>query len=127
MGISEQFTFYYLHCSVFCATIGRIIRNRSVFTMEKYKRNERLTVISQMLTLSPNQIVPFSTFCDMFAAAKSTISEDIAILAESFRTFHLGTIDTVTGASGGVRYRPIPREGMGRRFLEQICARLQSP
>ena len=44
--------------------------------MEKIKRNERLAALTQMLTASPNQIHTLSTFCDMFGAAKSTLSED---------------------------------------------------
>lgn len=38
----------------------------------------------------------------MFGAAKSTLSEDIDILRGVFAQFHLGQLDTVTGAAGGV-------------------------
>ena len=73
---------------------------------DKVKRAERLSVMGKILTSSPNKIFTLSYFCEMFGAAKSTVSEDTAILARTWRTFRLGTVETVTGAAGGVRYRP---------------------
>ena len=95
--------------------------------MEKYKRNERLAVMTQVLTSAPNRIFTLSHFCKMFGTAKSTISEDAAILADTMRKFKLGTLETVTGAAGGVRYRPVVREGESREFLEGICEQLRAP
>lgn len=95
--------------------------------MEKLRRNERLAVLTRQLTASPNQIQTLSRFCDLFGAAKSTLSEDVAILQEIFETFGLGKLDTVTGAAGGVRYRPgLPREE-AVSFLEGLCRELQNP
>ena len=94
--------------------------------MEKYKRNERLAVMTQVLTASPNRIFTLSHFCEMFGAAKSTISEDAAILSETMKTFHIGTLETVAGAAGGIRYRPLAQEG-ARAFLEDVCEQLRAP
>ena len=71
--------------------------------MEKIKRNERMAVITQVLTGSPNRIFTLSYFCDLFQTAKSTISEDIALLEKTMDQFHMGRLETVTGAAGGVR------------------------
>ena len=95
--------------------------------MEKIKRNERLAVMTQVLTASPNQIFTLSYFCEMFGAAKSTVSEDTAILAETMRQFNLGTVETVTGAAGGMRYRPMTQPGEGRKFMEDICEMMRAP
>ena len=95
--------------------------------MEKFKRNERLAVMTKVLTSAPNRIFTLSHFCEMFGAAKSTVSEDVAILAETLRTFKMGTLETVTGAAGGMRYRPLVQEGEGRVFLEGICETLRQP
>jgi len=95
--------------------------------MEKYKRNERLAVMTHVLTSAPNRIFTLSHFCEMFGAAKSTISEDAAILGETLKSFQLGTLETVTGAAGGMRYRPLVQEGAGRRFVEGICELLRAP
>ena len=95
--------------------------------MDKFKRNERLAVMTQVLTAAPNKIFTLSHFCEMFGAAKSTISEDAAILAETMNQFQLGTVETVTGAAGGMRYRPMTQEGEGRRFMENICDMMRAP
>ena len=95
--------------------------------MDRIKRNERLAALTKLLTASPNCIHTLSHFCEMFGAAKSTLSEDIDILGDVFEAFGFGKLDTVTGAAGGVRYRPgIPRE-QAVEFLSKLCEDLQTP
>ena len=48
--------------------------------MEKIRRNERMSAMMKILTAEPNKIFTLSYFCDLFGAAKSTMSEDIDIL-----------------------------------------------
>ena len=74
--------------------------------MEKIRRNERMSAMMKILSASPNRIFTLSYFCELFGAAKSTMSEDIDILRDVVKTFQLGELETVTGAAGGVRYRP---------------------
>ena len=69
--------------------------------MDKFKRNERLAVMTKILSDAPNRIFTLSFFCEMFGAAKSTVSEDASILAGIMQDFKLGTLETVTGAAGG--------------------------
>lgn len=95
--------------------------------MDKIKRNERLAVMTQVLTASPNHIFTLSYFCDLFSTAKSTVSEDVAILQQTMKQFRLGQLETVTGAAGGVRYRPIGMHTSSREFIEGICEKLQEP
>lgn len=94
------------------------------FTVERMKRNERLAALTRLLTASPNQIHTLSHFCEMFGAAKSTLSEDIDILRDVYEHFGLGKLDTVTGAAGGVRYRPYMRREEARAFLQKLCDEL---
>ena len=95
--------------------------------MERIRRNERLAALTKLLTAAPNQIHTLSQFCDLFGAAKSTLSEDIDILRDVYKTFGLGQLDTVTGAAGGVRYRPYMAKKDARAFLEGLCEELQNP
>jgi len=95
--------------------------------MEKIKRNERLAVMTQVLTAAPNRIFTLGYFCDMFNTAKSTVSEDVALLEDTMKKFHLGRLETVTGAAGGVRYRPVQVGGPQRPFVEGICRKLMDP
>lgn len=92
--------------------------------MEKIRRNERMSAMMKILADTPNHIFTLSHFCDMFGAAKSTMSEDIDILREVVRAFGLGELETVTGAAGGVRYRAkVPRQA-ARAYIEELCADL---
>ena len=95
--------------------------------MDKIKRNERLGALTKILTDTPNRIHTLSEFCELFGAAKSTISEDIDLVSASFERFDLGRIETVAGAAGGVRYRAIPSPRKVRRVLNDVSARLAEP
>ncbi|MBQ3423668.1 MAG: pur operon repressor [Clostridia bacterium] len=92
--------------------------------MDKIKRNERLGALTRILLDTPNRIHTFSEFCELFGAAKSTISEDIDLISSSFERFDLGRVETVAGAAGGVRYRAIPSEKRARAELNSLCKRL---
>ena len=43
--------------------------------MDRIRRNERLAAMTRILVESPNKIFTLGTFCEMFGAAKSTLSE----------------------------------------------------
>ena len=83
--------------------------------------------MARVLTQTPNRIHTLSEFCTMFGSAKSTISEDVDLIAESFARFDLGRIETVAGAAGGVRYRAIPSREKTAGILKEIASRLQEP
>ena len=95
--------------------------------MDRIKRNERLAALTKLLTASPNRLFTLSHFCDMFGAAKSTLSEDIDILCDVYKHFGLGRLDTVTGAAGGVRYRPCMEREQAMAFLQELCKELEKP
>lgn len=95
--------------------------------MEHIKRAERLGAITRILTSTPNRIHGFGEFCDLFGAAKSTISEDIDIIASSIDRFAEGRVETIAGASGGVRFRAIPSKRRVDDTLSTLCARLSEP
>ena len=95
--------------------------------MDKIKRNERLSAIARLLTDAPNRIHTLGEFCALFDAAKSTVSEDIDLVSEAFRRFDLGKLDTVAGAAGGARFRPIVSRERAARTLAQLAERLGEP
>ncbi|MCL2810314.1 MAG: pur operon repressor [Clostridia bacterium] len=94
---------------------------------ENIRRNERLAAMTRILTSSPNQVIRLSRFAELFGAAKSTLSEDIDILADTMATFQLGCLDTVTGAAGGVRYRPAITQAAALDFVQSVANRLAEP
>lgn len=95
--------------------------------MDKIKRNERLGAMTRILTETPNRIHTLGEFCELFGAAKSTISEDIDLVSNSFEQFDLGRIETVAGAAGGVRYRAVPSAEKTSQVLNRLAKRLQEP
>jgi len=95
--------------------------------MDRIRRNERLAAMTRILVESPNKIFTLGTFCEMFGAAKSTLSEDIDILRGVFSQFHLGQLDTVTGAAGGVRYRPVPSAEDAYKCVRDLARTLSAP
>ena len=95
--------------------------------MDRIRRNERLAAMTRILVESPNKIFTLGTFCELFGAAKSTLSEDIDILRGVFAQFHLGQLDTVTGAAGGVRYRPIPTPEDAYKSVKELAQMVSVP
>jgi len=91
------------------------------------RRNDRLAAMTRILTSSPNRVITLSHFAELFGAAKSTLSEDIDILANTMAAFKLGRLDTVTGAAGGVRYRPVMDRDAARDFVQSVANRLAEP
>ena len=95
--------------------------------MEKIRRNERLSAMMKILSDSPNKIFTLSYFCDLFGAAKSTMSEDIDILQSVTGAYGLGTPETVTGAAGGVRWRATVKRSDANRYIAGLCEMLSGP
>lgn len=95
--------------------------------MEKVKRVERMVALTKLLVDSPQKLIPLSFFCDFFSIAKSTLSEDLASVKESLRHFELGTLETVAGAAGGVRFIPHRRGERANSVLRDVHKRLTEP
>ena len=95
--------------------------------MEKIRRNERMAAMLHILSESPNKLFTLSYFCEKFGSAKSTMSEDIDILRDVVKDFDLGTVETVTGAAGGVRFLAGMSRPAAIRVLNEICETLMDP
>jgi purine operon repressor len=72
----------------------------------------------------PNCPVSVSDIAERLHAAKSSISEDVAMIRNVFESEHLGTIETIQGAQGGVRYRVQMPKDERAKFQASIAARL---
>lgn len=70
----------------------------------KIRRSGRLVDMTHYLLLHPHQLVPLTLFSERYRSAKSSISEDLAIIKEQFEQQGIGTILTVPGAAGGVKF-----------------------
>lgn len=92
--------------------------------MEKLQRNERISALQRILCDHPGKAFTLGTFTEMLGCAKSSISEDIDIIRGSLEKQGIGTIETITGASGGVRYLPAASEEMRLKLAESLSLEL---
>lgn len=95
--------------------------------MEKTRRSERVIALTQYLLDRPAQLIPLTTFTDLFNTAKSSISEDLGIIRDAFRQFGMGAIETQTGAAGGVMYLPEMSAKDARELADDLCIRINQP
>ncbi|AJC96962.1 pur operon repressor [Staphylococcus hyicus] len=91
----------------------------------RYKRSERIVFMTQYLINNPNKLVPLTFFVTKFKQAKSSISEDVQIIKDTLIEEGLGTIETVAGASGGVRYRPEMKKAEAEAVIDELIHLLQ--
>lgn len=95
--------------------------------MEKWKRSARMVDMTQQLLDHPYTLLPLTTFAKRYQAAKSSISEDLAIINEVLANDGSGMIETVAGAAGGVRYIPFYKKERVETVLDEICEELSNP
>lgn len=95
--------------------------------MKKRRRSARLVDTTRRLLENPHRIIPLSTFASRYQAAKSSVSEDLAIIHDVFREEKRGALQTVPGASGGVRYIPQMDRGEAETVIRDICEKLTQP
>ena len=91
------------------------------------KKAERLVALTAILQSRPNELLPLGFFAELFATAKSTISEDLVSVKEALRHSGRGTLETVPGAAGGVRFIPLIEKKEAEQLLEKHAEELSSP
>lgn len=93
----------------------------------KFRRSERLIDMTDYLLRHPRKLVPLTFFAERFGAAKSSISEDLAIIKQVFEVRGIGALQTVSGAAGGVKYQVRVNEDEARKFIQELCETMTSP
>lgn len=95
--------------------------------MKKLKRSARLVEMTQYLLVRPHSLIPLTTFAERYGSAKSSISEDLAIIKEVFEEEGLGELHTLAGAAGGVKFTPKVPKAASMHILEEIRQVLEQP
>ena len=93
----------------------------------KMRRSSRIVAITKILSDKPYKLISLNQFTERFNAAKSTISEDLAIIKEVFTGEKMGKIETVSGAAGGVRFIPYKGSQDIRDTIINLCNQLSDP
>ncbi len=89
--------------------------------MKKYKRNQRIGALMKIFSEKPNYVFSYNYFSEIFNAAKSTISEDVAIVKELVSELDYGKIETISGASGGAVFVPVLGIKEKTDILNELC------
>ena len=79
-----------------------------------------MVVISNYLINHPYQLTSLNTFAEKYESAKSSISEDIVIIKRAFEEIEIGTIETITGAGGGVVFTPSISEEDAKVIVQDL-------
>lgn len=88
------------------------------------KRTERVGAMMQILCQNPNKIFSLNYFCDLFQAAKSSISEDIGAVRNAMGCTGIGRVETTAGARGGIRYVPWISSEAAEVVLQDLMEKL---
>lgn len=95
--------------------------------MEKIRRMERLVILAKHLTNKPSHLFSLGEFADLFGCAKSTLSEDISLIRDTLELQGSGTLETLSGAAGGVRYLPWRSEQVIHETLVRLAGLFDRP
>jgi len=92
---------------------------------KKFSKAERLSLITKILVENPSKIFTLQYFSEILECAKSTLSEDIDIIENIFKTKGLGIINSISGAAGGIYYVPTFTKERIHEFSLELCEKLK--
>lgn len=91
------------------------------------RRSERIVRLTQTLLEQPFRLLSLTEMAEKLESAKSSLSEDLAIIRDVLMQEGAGTLETHAGAAGGVRYIPgIPPRQVSD-FVAEMCRVLADP
>ena len=93
----------------------------------KFRRSERLIDMTSYLLEHPRELVPLTYFAEKYGSAKSSISEDLGIIKETFEARGVGILKTVPGAAGGVKFYVHIGQEEATALIEELCKVFESP
>lgn len=90
----------------------------------KVRRSNRVIDMTRYMLERPHTLVPLTYFSEKFGSAKSSISEDLTIIRNTFARQGTGILETVPGAAGGVRFIPTVGREDAKAFLDEMSERI---
>lgn len=94
---------------------------------QRAKRSERVVAIAQQISAQPGRIFTLRELGQAYNCAKSTLSEDVALVRGVLQSCGLGRVETISGAAGGVRFYPFRSDAQDWAFVEGVCRELSHP
>lgn len=90
----------------------------------KVRRSDRLIDMTSYFLNNPHKLVSLTYFAKRYESAKSSISEDLAIIKRTFKNRGTGILETIPGAAGGARFIPGIAEEDAEKFIWEMAAEL---
>lgn len=90
----------------------------------KVRRSERLIDMTHYLLDHPYKLISLTFFSKRYDSAKSSISEDLAIVKKTFHKWGTGNVETIPGAAGGVRFVPVISYEEAKEYITDLANRL---
>ena len=91
------------------------------------RRSQRIAAITKRLIERPHHVFSLNGFAEEYGAAKSTISEDLTLIRQTFQELSSGKVETISGAAGGVRYVPCMSGRELFKRVDALCDKLAEP
>lgn len=91
------------------------------------RRSDRLIALTHYFIENPQEHTPLPVFREWLRSAKSSISEDLAIVDDVLKEEGLGYLERNPGAGGGVKYIPAYAREHSLQFIDGLCETLEDP
>jgi purine operon repressor len=91
------------------------------------RKSERLIRVTKELLNHPDRAVTLTELATRLDAAKSSLSEDVAMVRSVLEQEQEGTVETIAGAAGGIRFRVQTPALERQSFLSSIAQQLSNP
>ncbi|GAE31742.1 pur operon repressor [Alkalihalobacillus hemicellulosilyticus] len=95
--------------------------------MKKIKRSGRLVDMTYFLLQHPHEVISLTHFSERYQSAKSSISEDLVIVKDIFEEEGYGSLLTISGASGGVKFIPRIESKQAGLLVDEVIDSLAVP
>lgn len=90
----------------------------------KTRRSDRLIDMTRYFMERPHTLMSLTFFAERYESAKSSISEDLAIIKRTVKLRGIGILETIPGATGGAIFIPSIDEDEARAFIEDMTEQL---
>ena len=90
----------------------------------KTRRSDRLIDMTRYFMERPHTLVSLTFFAERYESAKSSISEDLAIIKRTVKLRGIGILETIPGATGGAIFIPSIDGDEARAFIEDMTEQL---
>ncbi|MBE3594832.1 MAG: pur operon repressor [Candidatus Carbobacillus altaicus] len=96
-------------------------------SVPKKRRSTRMIELTRAFLESPNTLFSLTEWADTYGSAKSSLSEDVAMIKTTFETQGIGTVVTFAGAQGGVMYVPSMAFSQAHSLVVSLIQKVEDP